>query len=71
LHVERKRTLFDAREQRTWSLDTRLKALGLDQALAPKIMAFADEHIALVDKRPDPACSCASGRTTTASRCTG
>jgi HD-GYP domain-containing protein (c-di-GMP phosphodiesterase class II) len=51
----RKRTLFDAWEQRTWELDALLKLVGRDPALASQLEAFAAEHVALVDKQLDAA----------------
>lgn len=51
----RHRTLFDAWEQQTWSLDSLLKLVGRDPALASQIDAFVDAHIALVDKHLEAA----------------
>ncbi len=51
----RKRTLFDRWEQRTWELDSLLRLVGREVDLAPRIEAFADEHVALVDRHPDAA----------------
>ncbi len=51
----RKLTLFDTWEQRTWELDALLKAVGRDSDQAPRIEAFADSHIALVDKQIEAA----------------
>jgi len=51
----RKRTLFDAWEQQTWTLDALLKLVGRDATLAPQIEAFVDAHLALIDRHLDAA----------------
>jgi HD-GYP domain-containing protein (c-di-GMP phosphodiesterase class II) len=51
----RKRTWFDRLEQQTWALDSLLRLLGRDPALVTQIEAFADEHIALIQRHPDAA----------------
>lgn len=51
----RRRTLFDAWEQRIGALDTLLQGVGRDAALAPALADFADAHVALVDRHVDAA----------------
>ena len=52
---QRQRTLFDAWEQETWGLDALLRRVGRDINLVASIEAFADAHIALIDKQADVA----------------
>ncbi|MDP1900754.1 MAG: phosphohydrolase [Rubrivivax sp.] len=53
----RQRTWFDRVEQQVWALDDLLRVMGRERlpALAPRITAFADEYIALVERHPDAA----------------
>jgi HD-GYP domain-containing protein (c-di-GMP phosphodiesterase class II) len=53
----RRRTWFERIEQQVWGLDDLLRVMGRERApsLAPRIAAFADEHIALVERHPDAA----------------
>lgn len=54
---ERQRTWFDRVEQQVWGLDDLLRVMGRERVptLAPRIAAFADEFIALVERHPDAA----------------
>lgn len=53
----RQRTWFERVEQQVWGLDDLLRVMGRERvpSLAPRIAAFADEYIALVERHPDAA----------------
>jgi len=51
----RQRTLFDRWEQQIGLLDALLRRLGSEPQMQASIEAFADEHIALVDREADVA----------------
>jgi len=53
----RQGTWFDRVEQLVWGLDDLLRVMGRERlpTLAPRIAAFADEFIALVERHPDAA----------------
>lgn len=48
-------TLFDHWEQQTWALDALVRDIAKGGALAARLEAYADEHIALVDRHVEAA----------------
>jgi HD-GYP domain-containing protein (c-di-GMP phosphodiesterase class II) len=47
------RTWFDRLERQTWGLDALLRHLGRSQPAGSQIEAFADEHVALIERHLD------------------
>ena len=51
----RKKSWFERFDAQVLALDSLLRMLGRDPGLAPQIVAFADEHIALTERHLDAA----------------
>jgi hypothetical protein len=51
----RQRSWFDRFDRQTWGLDDLLRQLGRGERVAAQIEAFADDHIALVERQLDAA----------------
>lgn len=53
----RQRTWFERIEQQVWGLDDLLRSMNRERlpTLAPRIAAFADEYITLIERHPDAA----------------